>query len=184
MSIHSLTDIKTLRKKYHLNQKELALRAQVSQSLIAKIESGTVDPSFTKAQQIFDALDRIREKEEVKASELMRTKVLFANVSESVKDVIQLMKNKGISQVPVMNKEKVVGIISEGNILEKIAEHPEKINTLKVGEVMAEVPPIVTKDTGMKMLLHLLQEFPIVLVAEKGDIKGIISKTDLLGKIE
>lgn len=182
--IHALDQIKALRQKYNLNQKELANRAGVSQSLIAKIESGKVDPTFTKAQQIFAALENIQKKEEVKAKEVMNSKVVFASTSETIKEVIKIMKSKGISQIPVMQKERVVGIISEASILEKIAEHPEKINTLKVQEVMDEVPPIVALDTGMKILLHLLQEFPIVLVAEKGDIKGIISKTDLLGKME
>lgn len=182
--IHNLDQIKSLRKKYGLNQKELADRAGVSQSLIAKIESGKVDPTYTKAQDIFSALEHIEKKEEVKAKEVMNSKIVFATVQETIKEIIKTMKNKGISQVPVMQKERAVGIISEANILNKIAEHPEKINSLKVEEVMEEVPPIVSPGTGMKTLLHLLQEFPIVLVAEKGDIKGIISKTDLLGKIE
>src|SRR3989338_7727660 len=96
MGIHSLTDIKSLRKKYHLNQKELAQRADVSQSLIAKIEAGMVDHSFTKAQQIFDVLNHLREKEELKAGEVMRTKVLFAAGNETLKEVIKTMKSKGI----------------------------------------------------------------------------------------
>lgn len=181
--IHALDQIKALRQKYNLNQKELANRAGVSQSLIAKIEAGKVDPTFTKAQQIFDALDNIQKKEEVKAKEVMNSKIIFAQSSETVKETIKTMKSKGISQIPVMAKERVVGIVSEMTILNKIAEHPEKIAFLKVSEVMDEVPPIVSPETGLKTLLHLLQEFSIVLVAEKGEIKGIISKTDLLGKM-
>ncbi len=181
---HTLNQIKALRLKYNLNQKDLASQAGVSQSLIAKIEAGKVDPTFTKAQQIFDALDHLQKKEEVKAKEVMNSKIIFAQSSESIKETIKTMKSKGISQIPVMAKERIVGIVSETTILNKIAEHPEKISSLKVSDVMEDVPPIVTLDTGMKTLLHLLQEFSIVLVAEKGEIKGIISKTDLLGKIE
>ncbi len=182
--LHALNQIKALRLKYNLNQKDLASQAGVSQSLIAKIEAGKVDPTFTKAQQIFDALDHLQQKEEVKAKEVMNTKIIFAQSSESIKEVIKIMKSKGISQTPVSAKEKIIGIVSETTILNKIAEHPEKIASLKVSDVMEDVPPIVSPETGLKTLLHLLQEFPIVLVAEKGDIKGIISKTDLLGKIE
>ena len=74
MVFKSLNEIKKLRKKYNLNQKELADKAGVSQSLIAKIESGKVEPTFTKAQKIFEALDELREKEEIKAKEIMNTK--------------------------------------------------------------------------------------------------------------
>ena len=44
MSFRTLEEIKRLRKKYHLNQKELAQRGDVSQSLIATVEGGTVEP--------------------------------------------------------------------------------------------------------------------------------------------
>ena len=183
MAIQSLEEIKHLRKKFHLNQKELAGQAGVSQSLIAKIEAGQVDPSFTKAQQIFAALEQLREKKEVKAREIMSTKVVFANIHDSVKDVIRKMKVKGISQMPVMAQEKVCGIITESTIIQRIADHPEKMNELEAKEVMEDTPPIVTLNTGQRTLLELLKEYPIVLVADKGDIKGIISKTDLLGKM-
>ena len=182
--LHTLDQIKALRTKYHLNQKKMADLAGVSQSLIAKIEAGKVDPSFTKAKQILDALDRLQGEKEVKAKEIMNSKVIVVQSSELVKDIIKTMKNKGISQVPVFEKEKVVGIISETTILNSLAEHLQQLHHLKAKEVMESVPPIVSPDTGLKTLMHLLQEFSIVLVAEKGDIKGIISKTDLLGKME
>ena len=60
---------------------------------------------------------------------------------------------------------------------------PESINTIKAEEIMEDVPPIIPIKTGLKTLLELLKDVPLVLVAEKGDIKGIISKTDLLDKI-
>lgn len=184
MATHLLEDIKKLRTKFHLNQKELANRAGVSQSLIAKIEAGKIDPSFTKAQQIFEALDQLREQEEVKAKQVMKTKVLFAQHNDPLKEVIKAMKSKGISQMPVLHKERVIGILSESTILNKIAERPEKIHSLRAEDMMEESPPIVSPNTGMRTLLELLRDHPIVLVSEKGDIKGIISKSDLLEKME
>ncbi len=184
MTAHALSEIQTLRKKFHLNQKELADKAGVSQSLIAKIEAGKIDPSFTKAQQIFQALDQLREKEEVKAAQVMKTKVCFAQYNEPLKEVIRTMKTRGISQMPVMHQERVIGILSESTILNKIAEKPERVHSLKAEEVMEEAPPIVSPHTGMRTLLELLRDHPIVLVSEKGDLKGIISKSDLLERME
>ena len=179
-----LAQIKRFRTKFHLNQNQLAQRANVSQSLIAKIEAGTIDPSYTKTQQIFAALDQLREKEETKAKDIMKTKVIFAHAHESVKDIIKTMKFKSISQVPVLTQGKVSGIITETTIVNKIAEHPERISTLKAEDVMEDAPPIVPLNTGLKTLLDLLRDYPIVLIAEKGDVKGIVSKSDVLGKME
>ena len=80
MTFRNLEEIKRLRKKYHLNQKELARRANVSQSLIAKIEAGTVEPSFSKAMQIFEALEQLREKEEIKTRDIINPKINFAHL--------------------------------------------------------------------------------------------------------
>lgn len=182
--LQELDEIKRLRVKYNLNQKELAERAGVSQSLIAKIEAGKIEPSFSKARKIFLALGELQEKEELKAKDLMNKKVSFAEMGDKVKEIIQVMKKKGISQIPVMAMGKVCGLITEGDILSRIAEHPEKINFLKAEEVMEEVPPIVSVNAGQKTLLELLKNNQIVLVMEKGEIVGIISKSDLLGKIE
>lgn len=182
--MNRLEDIKRLRKRYHLTQKELADRANVSQSLMAKLEAGMINPSYTLTMQIFQALEQIREKKEIKASEIMSRKIVVAESYDHLKDLIRIMKNKGISQVPVMAKGNVVGLLSEGTILRKIAAAPEKVATLKVIDVMDEAPPIVPASTGLKTVLDLLRDYPIILVAEKGEVKGLISKTDVLGKVE
>ncbi|HIJ11522.1 TPA: CBS domain-containing protein [Candidatus Woesearchaeota archaeon] len=180
----SLSEIKRLRKKFHLNQKELADLAHVSQSLIAKIEAGKVEPTFSKAMQIFTALETCREKEEIKASSLMHRKVVFVDYNNSFKDIIAKMKKHGISQMPVLRRENVCGLITESKLLQEMMDHPTSISEKKAEEIMDDAPPIITPKAGIHTVLELLREYPIVLVAEKGDVKGIISKADLLGKIE
>ena len=68
---YELNEIKKIRKNLGLTQTELAKMANVSQSIIAKIESGKIDPTFTKTKKIFETLDDLENKEEIKADELM-----------------------------------------------------------------------------------------------------------------
>ena len=178
--MYQLTEIKKLRTKLGINQKELAFRSGVSQSLIAKIESGKIEPTYNKTCQIIEALKSLEEKVETKAQELMNKKLLFARPRDKIKTVIKVMKKKGISQLPVIKNKVVCGIITERNILEKISE---KVGELKVEELMEQAPPIISLKTSQRIVLELLKENSIVLVAEKGDIKGIITKSDLLGRI-
>ena len=182
--MHQLTEIRALRKKHNLNQKELADRSGVSQSLIAKIEAGTVEPTFSKAQQIFAALDQLREKEEIKAKDVMNKRISFAKKNDSIKKIILVMKSKGISQIPVLDKERVVGIVTESIILKATLDNLHKISTLEAQDIMQDAPPIVSPKTGIKILTELLRDYSIVLIAEKGDVKGIVSKADLLSRIE
>jgi len=179
--VSDLSQIKKLRRKYSLSQKELAQKAGVSQSLIAKIEARKIDPTYTKAKKIFQALEELRNSQELKARDIMHKKVLFAQAQQNLSDIVKTMKDKGISQMPVKSRETVCGIITERIIIDAIARYKDKFTSLKVGDVMLECPPIVSVNTKQSALLELLKDNNIVLVAEKGDVKGLVSKSDLLG---
>jgi predicted transcriptional regulator len=171
--------VKHTRAKLDLTQKELSKLSGVSQSMIAKIEAGLVDPTYNVAKKLFSALDNINNRFEHKASEFLNKKVLFCYEDDTVKSIISLMKKHAISQMPVIdNKEKLVGEISENVILfnmDKITKEG-----LLVKDIMQDAPPVVSKNTSHKALSHLLSEFPFVLVSEKGKYLGIITKSDLI----
>ncbi len=93
------------------------------------------------------------------------------------------MKAKGISQVPVMSKERVCGIITESIILNKVLTQPNA-GSLFAGDIMEDSPPIVSSTAGFRTLSELLKNYEMLLVSEKGDIKGVVSKADLLERIE
>ena len=179
--LYELREIKRIRKRLGIGQKELAKAARVSQSLIAKVEAGKIEPAYNKVKGIFEALESFEEKEEVKAKELMHKKVVFVGLKDKVKEVIKVMKKKGISQLPVLAGGKVCGLVSEKGILDKMIEG--NIEKMRVEEVMMDSPPIVSLETSEKVVLELLKENQVVLVAEKGEVKGLISKSDVLGRV-
>ena len=178
-----LTDLKRLRKKYNLSQKDLAAETGVSQSLIAKIEADKVEPSYSKALKLFETLEHHEIKNEIKAKEIMTKKVITVPKQEAVPLIIKLMKRHQVSQIPVTDHGHVCGLITEGSLLEKTIRYSGKINNLTAQDIMIEVPPMVPSTTGLKTLLELLHSASSVLVMEKGMLRGIISKSDLLGKV-
>ena len=94
---YDLAEIKKIRKSLGLTQSELAKKSAVSQSLIAKIEAGKIDPTFTKTKKIFEALDFLQNKEEIKAGELMNQKIISVAPDNTIKESIEKMKKSGIS---------------------------------------------------------------------------------------
>ena len=75
-----------------MTQSQLAKRACVSQSLIAKIEANRIDPTYTKVQKIFEALNSLEQKNEVKISDVMNKKIIPALPKEDVHSVIKKMQ--------------------------------------------------------------------------------------------
>ena len=61
-----LEEIEKRRKILGLSQKELAKMVGVSQSMIAKIETGRINPSYTKTKDIFDLFESLEKKREIK----------------------------------------------------------------------------------------------------------------------
>lgn len=177
---YEISEIKKIRKKLGLTQFDLAKKSGVSQSLIAKIEAGRLDPSYSNTKKIFAALDELTKKEELTAKEIMNKKIISVNANESVINVIKLMKKYGFSQMPVEERGKIVGLITERSLLEIIGTPKAE---LRVKEIMEECPPIITPETRLEVISNLLKHFSIVLVAKKGEYKGLISKTDLLEKV-
>lgn len=176
---YELEEVNKIRKKLGMTQAELSRRAGVSQSLIAKIESGRIDPTYTKTKKIFAALSELEKKEEIKAEQLMTSKLISVSSGTQLKEAIGKMKKFQISQMPVIDDDKLVGMISESTILDALMK--SKASSLM--EVMQEAPPIVSKKTSIQVVSNLLKHYPMVLVSEAGKLVGLITKSDLLGKL-
>jgi predicted transcriptional regulator len=182
--MRQLTEIKRLRRKYNLSQKDLAFRSGVSQSLIAKVESGKVEPTYTKTIQLFDALEELRKKDQTRAKDLMNHDVITVDINDHITQIITIMKKSNFSQIPVLSNGKVCGLITESTILEKMLENSGKIAYLSANDLMEDAPPIIPREIVLQPILSLLQTSPMVLVMHQGELQGIICKSDVLEKIE
>lgn len=178
----SIEDISRKRKILGLTQKELANLAGVSQSLIAKLEAGRIDCSYTRVKSIFDALAEIESKKLVQVKEIAQGEVVGIQRSEPVSTAARLMWDRGFSQLPVFDGERVVGSVSDKTILSQVLAGRDfsKISMLSVEEIMEEAFPQVGEDAPLSLISSILQVYPAVLVSKKGKTLGIITKANLL----
>jgi predicted transcriptional regulator len=177
-----LEEIPQKRRLLGLKQAELAKLAGVSQSLIAKLESGKIDSSYTKVKTIFEALERLEVQTKIQAGKVLHNEVVGVQKNEPVSKVVQLMKSCGYSQLPVFDGNQAVGSISEKTILNQILAGKDlaQIAKLPTKEVMEEAFPQVDEDAPLSLISSLLQVYSAVLVSNKGRAVGIITKADLL----
>lgn len=178
----SLEEVAKKRRMLNLTQKQLAGLAGVSQSLIAKLESRKIDPSYTKVKAIFDTLERMEIKTEVRAEEVLHAKVVGVQKNDKVSKAVRLMTDHGYSQLPVFDGEHAVGSISEKTMLSQVLAGKDltEVSTLPVGDIMDEAFPQVGEDAPLPLISSLLQVYPAVLISKKGKVVGIMTKADLL----
>jgi predicted transcriptional regulator len=181
--MYELEDVRKLRKRMGMTQQELARKAGVSQSLLAKIETGRISPGYERVRRIFAALDEVAKKKETKAGVLATKKVISAGPGESAAAVIRKMRLHKISQMPVLDDGKPVGLVTETGLLEKISGGMSPGKTA-VSEVMEDAPPTVSEKAGMEAVVGLLKHFPIVLVSKEGKVTGVVTKSDVLARAE
>lgn len=174
--IEEIKDLKHIRSRIGITQKDLAEKSGVSQSMIAKIESGNIDPSYSKSVKIINILNSLTNKNELKAKEVMNKKIVFVGKDEKIKDVVKKLQRHGISQLPVIENNKCIGMISESILLNALIN--KKIT--RVEEAMEDAPPTISKDADVKLITSLLNFYPMVLVSDKEKYVGIITKSDVL----
>jgi len=166
--------LKKLRVDAGLTQRQLAKLVGVSQAHVAKIEGGRVDPRLSTVNKILQVLT---EGEGKNCEDVMTKKVIFVRPNDKILKVSELMMKHAISQLPVIEKGKVIGTVTEESIIRNLSS---TIADETVERVMQPPLPSVPEDTNVSMIKPLLEDHPGILVVKKGDIVGIITRSDLL----
>lgn len=184
MKIPSLSIIEKERKKQGLSQTELARISRVSQSLIARVEAGTVDPRYSKIKAVFAALDKKRQTEPT-AKDMMTEKLIVAKDEDTVEDAVSMMKQTQISQMPIASKTGITGSLSEKKILALISGgmSRRRLSETPVSEIMDPEFPTISQDTPLSVITGLLEHNSAVIVKHRGSPVGIITNSDLLKTI-
>lgn len=174
--------LKKIRTQLGYTQGELAAAAGVSQSIIAKIEAGAVDPTYNTLAAISGALAAGGAERGAKASDIMSSPVIGVHEHSKLSECVKVMKEKGFSQIPVLSGRRMVGTISEGHIMSLVSSSSDPRGVLgeRVAAHLLPSFPIVGKDTPVEALFSLFRFFPAVVVGSSEQPEGIITKIDLL----
>ena len=107
-------------------------------------------------------------------------------------DAALLMRSSGFRHVPVVNGDKLVGVLSDRDVQRAAPSifgkmTPEEYNrifeTTPLAKVMAKEPVTVTPATPVTEVVKMMYErkFGSVPVVEGEKLVGIVTTTDLLG---
>ena len=173
-------EIRKLRKDANLTQIELAELANVSQSLIARIEKGGVDPRLSTIKRILNAIYESIENKK-KAIDFAIKKVITISSQEKLLKAVKLLDELGISQLVVIDeKEKIIGSIREKSITRKLLEKGENILQENVINQLDESLPEISAEASLDEIKTLVIENDAVILVSKGKLRGILTKADII----
>jgi len=178
--VFDITQLKKIRKQLELTQTEFSKRANISQSMVAKIESGKLDPTYTYVKKIEETIQTLTKREEKEAKDIMHKGVISIKKNESVNRIVNMFLKHNISQIPVMDNNHIIGLVTESSLV----NHTETgLYNKKVEDIMEESPPIITPKTKLSAIISLLKFYPIVLIQDRGKLEGVITKADIISHI-
>lgn len=138
----------------------------------------------------------------MKVADIMQEHVDFVDSDTSIVDVARLIFGRGINGVPVCRNKKVVGFVTERDILEKFFpsvqdymedpfhegnfEHMEdksrEILSLPVSKIMGRTPITIESNDPIlraQSLMSINHVGRLPVVDKKGNLIGIVSKGDI-----
>ncbi|MDO8841516.1 CBS domain-containing protein [Methanocalculus sp.] len=183
MHIPAPEEIRSARRRIGMTQAELAKRAGISQSMIARIERGSVDPRVSTLRLIIDVLTTA-ELPVIIAANLMHAPVESVSPDDSILSAVEKMDKMAFSQLPVLKEGVPVGCISEAAILSAIGEQRnQKGYHPKVRDYMEASFPTVPPEIEIETVVGILEQHHAVLVMKEGRVEGVITKHDLISLI-
>jgi predicted transcriptional regulator len=175
-----LVEIRKRRLALGISLGELARAVGRSDATLSRIERGKIRPSYELVQR---TLKYLEEQEglatpRLAVRDIMNRAVVTVDSSAQLHVAAQRMESGAFSQLPVLGDGRVVGSLSEGALLRALS-HPRAQRT-RVREILEPAYPLVEEGFPAELLPPLFAHYPAVLVARRGDLKGIVTKADLI----
>ena len=167
--------LQKLRRDSGLTQFELSEEVGVSQSYIARIERGTLDPKLSVVNKILEVLNR---KKSRVCADLMIPNPVTVNARDPVSIAISLMQKHDYSQLPVQRGYETVGLITVRDIIQNLHHNLDEVSVQAVMSPWGA--PKVDESTPTKVVIPLFDVYQAVVVQKQGRTTGIITRHDLL----
>jgi cystathionine beta-synthase len=131
-----------------------------------------IDQGFLEREKFGDLRDLIARRHWEHAA-------VTVNVSETVLAAYRRMKLYDVSQVPVMEDGRIVGIVDEEDILMEVFSNPQHFNE-PVSAAMEKHLVTVPVDAPLSQLMVIFRGGMVAIVVDGDKFLGIITRIDLL----
>ncbi|PCI40224.1 MAG: oxidoreductase [Elusimicrobia bacterium] len=119
-------------------------------------------------------------------AKLLLREVFTVGPDETINAVTRIMRSRHVGCVVVAQKDKIVGIFTERDLLNRVAAEGIDGNTTPVSKVMTPDPICVAPGEPLQRVFELLSQrrFRHVPIAEEGRAVGMVSLSDFAGVLK
>ncbi len=118
----------------------------------------------------------------LRAKDIMTQDVITIGPDETIYDAVNLLYNKRVSGLPVVDSEnKLVGIITENDVLNLVFSGNSR--TTKVSDVMTKNVVSFLPDSDIDKISLVISEKKfrrVVIVDEYNKVVGVVSRHDII----
>ncbi|MCB8816654.1 CBS domain-containing protein [Desulfosporosinus shakirovi] len=117
----------------------------------------------------------------MKVRDVMTSQVESVTPSSSIVDIARLMRSSDIGSIPVCEGNKVLGIITDRDIVLQVIADGKNIQSTSAKDIMNSEVITVTSDQDVHEAARIMAEYQIrrLPVTEQGKIIGIVALGDL-----
>ena len=105
--------------------------------------------------------------------------MVTATTHSKVREVIDTMKKLSISQIPVVEKGKLKGIVAEVDLLRHLVTGMKRLDS-PIGDLAEGDYATVSPDTKIELVQSALGDAKVAIVTDHDKVLGIVTKIDLI----
>jgi cystathionine beta-synthase len=105
--------------------------------------------------------------------------LIYISARDKVKKAVEVLNEKGFSQLPVIENGESVGSLKEGKLMSSILNNQNLLEA-SVEEIMGPGFPTLDEKTEISVVKKYLSDSPAILVTEYGRIIDIVTRYDII----
>ena len=112
---------------------------------------------------------------------IIEQRLVTLSTRDTVRTAVELMSERRIGALPVVEKGRLVGIFTERDVVTRIVKAGRDAEKTMLAKVMTRDPETLTPDDTVREALDLMREghFRHLPVVDRGRLVGIVSIRDL-----
>jgi|GEM_PF-263333 len=122
------------------------------------------------------------DEEDLAVSNIMTKKVAVADIKDTIQKIAMQMRTHNIRGIPIADKNRIVGMLTDRDIVSKVVAENKSPRDVTAGEIMSPKLITASPDDGMTEVARIMYANNvgrIPVIDKKGNLVGIVTETDI-----